>query len=112
MDYTAYLRFILAFGLVMGLIILCAYLARRLGFGGRLGGLRNRRLQIIETTAIDAKNRLVLVRRDQVEHLLALSPGGTVVVESRITDSKPDGLVAPPPSKPLAKSRGSSLKPK
>ena len=71
MDYSAYLRFVLAFALVMGLIVLCAYLARRLGFGGKIGSLRNRRLQIVETTAIDAKNRLVLVRRDSVEHLLA-----------------------------------------
>ncbi|MDI9408963.1 MAG: flagellar biosynthetic protein FliO [Candidatus Pacebacteria bacterium] len=101
MDYIAYLRFVLAFALVLGLIFLCAYIARRLGYGGKLGGPRHRRLQVVETGSIDNKSRLVLVRRDNVEHLLAISQSTMVVIESNIVptpaaDSKPIKTLAKP----------------
>ena len=39
---------------------------------------------MVETMALDAKHRLVLVRRDHAEHLLLLGPAGAAVVETRI----------------------------
>ena len=83
MDLEGYLRFAAALALVLGLIGLAAWAARRLGFAGRLpiGTGRDRRLAVVEATALDPKRRLVLVRRDRVEHLLLLGPAGDVVVE-------------------------------
>jgi Flagellar biosynthesis protein, FliO len=59
-----------------------AWLVRRHGGGfARLspGG----RIVVAASHAVDARVRLVLVRRDDaVEHLLAIGPGGVSVIES------------------------------
>ena len=85
MDFGTYLRFALALALVLGLIGLAAWAARRFGMGGRVrvsaGARRGKRLAIAEALAVDNKRRLVLVRRDGVEHLLLLGPHGDTVVE-------------------------------
>ncbi len=86
MDWDVYFRFLLALVFVVALIGLVAWLARRYGVGGTLprasGG--RRRLRIVETAAVDAKRRLVLLRRDDVEHLVLLGPGSETVIETRI----------------------------
>ncbi|MBK8157277.1 MAG: flagellar biosynthetic protein FliO [Rhodospirillaceae bacterium] len=84
MTYDSYLRFALALLLVLGLIALLAWLMRRFGMGGALRTAGQRRLQVMETTPVGPRHRLVLVRRDLVEHLLLLGPQGDVVVERGI----------------------------
>ncbi|WP_374652647.1 flagellar biosynthetic protein FliO [Dongia sp.] len=84
MEYDSYLRFVLALLLVLGLIAILAWLLRRFGFGGAMRADSRRRIQILETTAVGPRHRLVLIRRDQVEHLLLLGPQGDVVVERGI----------------------------
>ncbi len=91
METDDYLRFALSFVLVIGLILLAGGLLRR--FSGNLpslGGGRKgpRRLKIVETLALDPRRRLILVRRDGVEHLLLI--GGS-------TDLVVDTTTAPPP---------------
>jgi flagellar protein FliO/FliZ len=73
------LKFALAFLLVLGLIALGAWTLRRFGLGmaGPVG--RGRRLAVVESLALDARHRLVLVRRDDREHLILLGAGETVV---------------------------------
>lgn len=85
MDLTTYLRFLLALAAVLALIVLGAAALRRFGFGGavpRRG--RIRRLSVVEIAAIDTKRRLVLVRRDSVEHLLLLGGPTDQVIETNI----------------------------
>jgi flagellar protein FliO/FliZ len=86
-----YLRFAAALVAVIALIGLLAWIARRLGLGGastaRVG--RSRRLGLVETASLDAKVRLVLVRRDDVEHLILLAPDGARVVERAIQRASP-----------------------
>ncbi len=91
MEYENYLRFALALVLVIGLIGLAAWAGRRFGIGGQARSRgRARRLTVVEATGLDAKHRLVLVRRDATEHLLLLGPAGDVVVESGIAaDDEP-----------------------
>ncbi|HEV7368018.1 flagellar biosynthetic protein FliO [Arenibaculum sp.] len=85
MDYSTYIQFALALAFVLGLIALLALLLRRLGFGGpALSRGRQRRLSVVEVAAVDAKRRLVLVRRDDTEHLILLGPGDDTVVERGI----------------------------
>ncbi len=86
MDLEAYLRFGLALLFVLGLIGLCGWGARRLGMTPRVsaGAGRVKRLAIVEVAAVDAKRRLVLVRRDDCEHLLLLGAAQDVVVEAGI----------------------------
>jgi flagellar protein FliO/FliZ len=84
MAYDSYLQFVLALLLVLGLIAILAWLLRRFGMGGTLRPGAQRRVQVVETTAVGPRHRLVLVRRDRVEHLLLLGPQGDVVVERSI----------------------------
>jgi flagellar protein FliO/FliZ len=84
MAYDSYLQFVLALLLVLGLIAILAWLLRRFGMGGALRPGAQRRVQVVETTAVGPRHRLVLIRRDRVEHLLLLGPQGDVVVERGI----------------------------
>jgi flagellar protein FliO/FliZ len=82
------LKFALAFLLVLGLIALCAWALRRFGLGGAVRPTRGNRLAVVESLVLDARHRLVLVRRDDREHLILL--GTTeIVVESGITSPVP-----------------------
>jgi hypothetical protein len=80
-------RFFLAFLVVLGLIGAAAWAVRRFGTG-RLGGANARgrqpRLGVIDYASVDARRRLILVRRDNVEHLLMIGGPTDVVVEANI----------------------------
>ncbi len=78
MDLIDYGRFLAALLLVLGLIALVAWLARRfrLGTGAEPGAAR--RLAVLETLPLDARRKLVLIRRDDAEHLLLLGTDGHV----------------------------------
>lgn len=80
-----YWRFLGALVLVVALIFALAWVAKRLGFGGRLASARGkRRLGIQEVLSLDNKRRLVLLKRDGVEHLILLGLNDDVVVEAGI----------------------------
>src|SRR5579871_3100121 len=80
-------QFFLAFFIVLALIGLTAWAVRRFG-SGRLGGVglrgRQPRLAVIDYASVDARRRLILVRRDNVEHLLMIGGPTDVVVEANI----------------------------
>jgi flagellar protein FliO/FliZ len=94
-DVGDYFRFVVALAFVLALIGAMAWLARRFGFAPppRLPG-QPRRLKLIETLALDARRRLVLVRRDQTEHLLLVGGATEVTVETGIRSPE-----APPTTK-------------
>jgi flagellar protein FliO/FliZ len=85
-DLALTMRFAAALAIVLGLIAILTWLAKRYFAGGAFGrnGKTRRRVAVVEVTPIDAKSRLVLVRRDSAEHLLLLGPTGAVVVESGV----------------------------
>jgi flagellar protein FliO/FliZ len=78
-DSTTALRFVLALVLVFGLIALCTWVLRRFGPGGLVRPTAGRRLAVVDSLSLDARHRLVLVRRDDREHLILLGAGETVV---------------------------------
>lgn len=80
------LRFFVAFIVVFGLIGLAAWLVRRFSATRLSEGGRGRqpRLAVIEAGAVDARRRLVLIRRDNVEHLLMIGGPSDIVVEQNI----------------------------
>jgi flagellar biogenesis protein FliO len=98
------LTFIFAFVVVLGLIGLAAWLVRRFA-GNRLGANTQRgrmpRLAVIDAAAVDGRRRLVLVRRDNVEHLLMIGGPTDIVVEPNIVrataarDQLPQRAAAP-----------------
>ncbi len=86
------LGFFFAFVVVLALIGAAAWLVRRFA-GNRLGatakGGRLPRLAVIDATAVDGRRRLVLVRRDNVEHLLMIGGPTDIVVEPNIVRAAP-----------------------
>ena len=81
---------IIAFIIVLVLIGAAAWLVRRFGSGG-IGSNASRgrmpRLAVIDAAAVDGRRKLVLVRRDNVEHLLMIGGPTDVVVEPNIVRS-------------------------
>ena len=82
MDFDLYLRFALALILVLGLIALLAWLLRRFGMGVKL--TKGRRLGVSEVQMLGPRHKLMLIRRDDVEHLVIVGPATETVVESGI----------------------------
>jgi flagellar protein FliO/FliZ len=80
-DAETLLRFAVALAIVLALIAGLAWLGKR-PLGQNLRG--GRRLRVVEATAIDGRSRLVLVRRDEREHLILVHPSGACVVETGI----------------------------
>ena len=93
MEFSGYLNFVIALAFVIGLIGLLSYLVRRFGMGAiapyRKGA--ERRLAVIEVAAVDTKRRLVLLRRDDREHLVLLGPNSELLIESGIPARQPEG---------------------
>ena len=91
-------RFFLAFLIVLGLIGAAAWAVRRFG-SGRYGGAGQRgrqpRLAVIDHASVDARRRLILIRRDNVEHLLLIGGPTDVVVEPNIVRAMPASREAP-----------------
>jgi len=82
MEPTEYLRFAAAFIFVLALIGAAAFALRAFGFlqmGQRRPG--ERRLSITESLLLDARRRVVLIRRDEREYLLLLSPQGDMILD-------------------------------
>ena len=85
MEMSDYLRTVSALVLVLGLIMGLLWLLRRIGVPGMVPTRQaNRRLSVVESLALDARRRLVLVRRDGQEHLLLLGHAADLVVETGI----------------------------
>lgn len=82
MEELDLLRYGLSFLLVLSLIGLMAIVMRRMGTPVSQG--KEKRLQVVEMRALDSRRRLVLVRRDQVEHLILLADGRETVLETGI----------------------------
>jgi hypothetical protein len=80
-------RFVIAFVVVLALIGGTAFLVRRFGsnrMGGAGGRGRQPRLAVIDAAAVDGRRRLILIRRDNVEHLLMIGGPSDVVIEPNI----------------------------
>lgn len=84
MTLEDYIRFASALILVLALMGLLALIVRKLNNGGGNLIAPHKRLSIIEQRMIDTKHKMVLVRRDDTEHLVILSQNGNTVIETGI----------------------------
>src|ERR1700722_18501983 len=104
-------KFLLAFIVVLAVLGIGGYLMRR-RTGGTLSiaGPRGRqpRLAVIEARSVDGRRRLVLVRRDNVEHLLLIGGPTDIVVEPNI-DKATLAASAPAPTSPALRDLTTSL---
>ena len=79
--------------LALLLIVMLAWRA----LSPRISGRRGQRLGISEYHEIDKSRRLVLVRRDNVEHLILIGGGQDLVIEPGITAAGHCGRLYPCP---------------
>ena len=102
LDMETYLRTVLALAAVLAMVAFAGWILKRLVASGTLPSSllsiapgRSQRLSVVEVRQLDVRRRLVLVRRDGVEHLLLLGATADLVVET--------GITPPPESPPDAK---------
>ena len=106
-GYAAALLWTFAALILLVIVLVIIRLVRNLTFGTFVAGGRNRktRLAVMDATAVDSHRRLVLVRRDDIEHLLLIGGPTDVVVERDIRLAAPrrpaltgDGGLQPVPA--------------
>ena len=98
-------KFFLAFLFVLAVIGVVFWIVRMFGFSGqRLEGMRGRqpRLAVIDAAMVDGRRRLILIRRDNIEHLLMIGGPTDIVIEPNIVRVAQAGRDAPVPQRPPA----------
>lgn len=104
MTILALLRMFGALAIVLGLLAGALWAVRRfdIRLPGRLGagGAPDKRLEVVERLTVDQKRSLLLVRRDNVEHLVLMAPEGNVVLNESRTDAPTLRLIDQPAPKP------------
>lgn len=90
-DYASALLWTIVALIVLLVLLVLIRIARGLSVGTFVSGGRNRktRLAVMDATAVDSHRRLVLVRRDDVEHLILIGGPTDVVVEQNIRLASP-----------------------
>lgn len=102
-DLDLYGRFLFGLIFVLALIGGFAWAARKFGLmpgAVKMTAGRNRRLAIVEVAGIDAKRRMVLVRRDDVEHLILLGGTSDTVIERGIVPPDVSSVTSDQPAAP------------
>ncbi|HWA69739.1 MAG TPA: flagellar biosynthetic protein FliO [Rhizomicrobium sp.] len=84
MEFIDVLRYFGALLLVLAMVGAAALAARRFGMPGVMRAASDKRLAVVETLMIGPRQRLFIVRRDNVEHLVLSSPDGASVIEAGI----------------------------
>lgn len=89
-DTQMIFRLILGMVFIFGLLIFGVWLLRKTGVSNYVQKARNKnkRATIVEAMQVDPKRRLVMVRRDNVEHLLLLGPNNDLLIEGNIPDQE------------------------
>ena len=92
MEILDVLRYVAALLLVLALIGGAGIAARKWGVPGVTKAVADKRLAVIETLMIGPRQKLFIVRRDDVEHLIFSSAEGVCLVENIPHFSSPSGL--------------------
>ncbi len=90
-QYVPALLWTFAALVALVVVLVAVRIVRRASSGTFVAGGRNRktRLAVMDATAVDSHRRLVLVRRDDVEHLLLIGGSNDIVVEQNIRLNAP-----------------------
>ena len=115
-------QYVITLVVILALVALVVWLVRRYAVGGVGTTARGRlpRLAIVDALVVDNRHRLVLVRRDNVEHLVLIGGATDLLIEPSIVRTRlpqrpgqtpqprppgqPAAAPAPPPPAPRAQS--------
>ena len=76
---------ILALAIVIALIVFIVWLLKLLlELSGNVGRGRAKRLDIVETLSLDQRRQLIIIRRDNVEHLIMTGGASEIIIENNI----------------------------
>ena len=99
MDFTEGVRVFFSLLAVLGLIGIVSMGLRKFSLTAAGSALtRERRLQVVETLAVDQRRRVVILKCDGAEHLLLLGPASECVIADlpeRQTDRSTAKFAAP-----------------
>jgi flagellar protein FliO/FliZ len=105
----------LALGIVLVLIVLGVWVLKVSFRASNQLTRRNKRLTIIDSINVDTKRQLIIVRRDNVEHLILTGGPTDVVIEAGIPAEKPGlparRVTAPGPAGPAQADRQTPSQP-
>lgn len=97
---TEFLRVIFALLFVLGLLYLLNVLVRkygtRIGLRGMMTTGKSRRLDLVEIMPLDARYKVALIQRDDVQHLILLGGTDAQVIETGIAPASQDNSTAAP----------------
>jgi flagellar protein FliO/FliZ len=87
MDGPMYVKALIAFVFVIGLLLLFAAALRlwgqRFGLIASVSATDGKKIQIVETAMMDNRHRMIRVRVENREHLILVGGATPVVVESK-----------------------------
>lgn len=89
-DLSSYLGYLLAFLFVLALIGIVAWLFKSLtggrssNGGGRIFGGRDKRIGVVQAASVDGRRKLILIRRDDKEHLIMVGGPVDMLIENGI----------------------------
>lgn len=89
MGWLDWVRALAALVATLALIAGAAYGARRFGMLEPGANRPNRRLKVVDSLMLDPRRRLVVVRFDDRDHLLLLSPAGDKTVAEVAAKEEP-----------------------
>lgn len=96
-----------ALGIVLVLIVIGLWLLKLFTKAGeRLGRGSDKRLQVIDSANVDGKRKVMIIRRDNVEHVIMTGGPQDLVIESGIAVPEPQPMrrpVRPAAAAPAAK---------
>jgi flagellar protein FliO/FliZ len=109
-DIPQGVQWLLALAIVLGLVIVFGWMLRRFAGGklrakGQGNRARQPRLGVVDIYDLDRQRQLILLRRDNVEHLVMIGGPNDVVVETTILRSiarqtlpsaQPEAVASPP----------------
>lgn len=101
-DLSQGLLLTLVFGALLIALLLVFWLFRKI-FGNattRMNKSRQPRLSVTDAAVVDDKRRLILVRRDNVEHLVMIGGPSDIVIEQAIVRTAPVAIPKPAAQKP------------
>ena len=94
MSTTIIVTLLLCVAMIAGGLFLRSYLGGGSGSVGLFGPKPEKRLEVVEQAWVDNRRRLIIVRRDNVEHLIMTGGPVDLVIEDRI------GAAAVPRARP------------
>ncbi len=98
MDVLDFARYFAALLLVLGLIGAAGLATRKFGVPGLAKPAKTRRIHVVETLMLSPRQKIAIIRRDGIEHLVLITASGATVIETGITPPAPAPVTIPIPA--------------